>query len=68
MIVSYLYGMKDLLVVLEFCMGSLCCIKCPSFHLIDDWISVNPEVLSNKKIYSDMINAIYYIVLSLVVH
>ena len=64
MIVSYLYGEKEQLVVLEFFMGSLCCIKCPSFHqvfhLIDDWLSIDPEVLSNEEICSDMINAIRY--------
>ena len=35
-------------------------IECPSFHLIDDWISLDPEVLSNEYIGLFMIDSIRY--------
>ena len=59
-IVSFLYGKKEQLAALNIITKSSDNIKCPTFHLIDDWISVDPEVLSNEEICSGMINSIYY--------
>ena len=59
-IVSYLYGMKEQQAALTFLLKSSDNIQCPTFHLIDDWISVDPEVLSNEEICSLMIVAIEY--------
>jgi hypothetical protein len=57
-IVSYLYGEEEQLSALNFLMKKSTNIECPSFHLIDDWISVNPKALSNEEICSLMIDAI----------
>ena len=54
-IVSFLYGEKEQLAVLTVLIRSRDDIKCPSYHLIDDWISVNPEVIYNEQICSGMI-------------
>ena len=61
-IVSFLYGEKEQLAALNVITNerSLGDIKCPSTHLIDDWISVNQEVLSNKEIFGGMIRWIFY--------
>jgi len=57
-IVSYLYGEKEQLAALTALLKSSDNIKCPSFHLVDDWISLHPEVLSTETVCYDMINAI----------
>ena len=57
-IVSYLYGMKEQLAVLNVLMGQSYNIECTSYHLIDDWISVDPKVLSNEEICLGMVYSI----------
>ena len=57
-IVSYLYGKEEQIAVLNVIMKPSDNMKCPSYHLIGDWSLINPEVLYNKQICSDMIYCI----------